>query len=107
MRGPARSDDSSGVGFDFSRRHTRRARPVLDSKDDRKPPPAPRQRHPDLLTELLGPFQGARIPGGCGFCDAFQVVQPAAVPEDIWHLTVYHDDDCPDLAMRGAIWLRA
>ncbi len=32
VKGPARNHDSSGVGFDFSRRHTRRARPVIDSR---------------------------------------------------------------------------
>ena len=107
MRGPARSDDSSGVGFDFSRRHPRRARQVITSRDDRKPPPAPTQGHPDLLAELLGPLEGVLIPGGCDFCDAFQVVRATAVARDVWHLTVYHDDSCPDLAMRDVTWLKA
>lgn len=48
------------------------------------------------LTDLLGPLDGARIPGGCDTCDAYQTTQP--LTEGVWQLTVHHDDDCTTFA---------
>ena len=48
------------------------------------------------VARTLGPLDGARIPGGCGHCDAYQAV--AAVAAGVWTLAVHHDDDCPFLA---------
>ena len=52
--------------------------------------------------ELLGPLDGARVPGGCEDCDAYQTVEAATL--GVWVLNVHHDDDCPFLAevQRGA-----
>ncbi|MGH9106789.1 MAG: hypothetical protein ACRDZX_13340 [Acidimicrobiales bacterium] len=47
----------------------------------------------DPITSLLGPLDGARIPGGCGHCSAYQTVQPLAA--GVWNVTVHHDVDCP------------
>jgi len=48
------------------------------------------------VARQLGPLDGARIPGGCDHCDAYQAVR--AVEAGIWSIGVYHDDGCPILA---------
>jgi hypothetical protein len=45
---------------------------------------------------VLGPLDGARVPGGCASCDAFQKVAPLSA--GVWSVQVFHDDDCPVLA---------
>jgi hypothetical protein len=62
---------------------------------------APRRLSPAQAAALalLGPLDGARIPGGCDSCNAFQVVRPGVVP-GAWNVTVHHDDWCPFLAAR-------
>jgi hypothetical protein len=53
------------------------------------------------LTDLLGPLDGAQIPGGCDDCDAYQTT--SAVSAGVWTVTIHHDHDCPTLAaMKGA-----
>lgn len=47
------------------------------------------------LADVLGPLDGARIPGGCDHCDAYQTVAPFAA--GVWTITVHHDDWCPML----------
>ncbi len=47
----------------------------------------------DRLVNILGPWDGAEIPGGCGGCDAYQTVR--AQSERVWIITIHHDDDCP------------
>lgn len=47
------------------------------------------------LAELFGPLDGARIPGGCDDCDAYQIVEPAS--PGVWSIGVHHDDWCPTL----------
>jgi len=47
------------------------------------------------LTDLLGPLDGARIPGGCDHCNAYQTTTPVAA--GIWQLGIFHDDWCPVL----------
>lgn len=42
---------------------------------------------------MLGPLDGARIPGGCDHCDAYQKVEPTM--RGVWQITVRHDDWCP------------
>ena len=44
---------------------------------------------------MLGPLDGAQIPGGCDHCDAYQTVAP--IEAGVWTMTVHHDDDCPVL----------
>ena len=41
------------------------------------------------------PFEGARIPGGCTDCDAYQTTE--ALEDGVWKVTVHHDDGCPVL----------
>lgn len=61
--------------------------------------------HQDAIRDVLGPVDGAQIPGGCEFCEAYQTAEPAAA--GVWVLTVHHDDGCPvlngndDQASRG------
>jgi len=52
----------------------------------------------ELLRRLLGPLDGARIAGGCDFCDAYQVATP--LWDGAWTIAVHHDDWCPWLARR-------
>ena len=52
------------------------------------------------LVDLLGPLDGARVPGGCPTCDAWQT--PAPLAEGVWQVTVHHDHDCPTLAAMEA-----
>ncbi len=46
----------------------------------------------DAMARLLGPLDGARMPGGCECCDAYQTVEPAA--PGVWVNRVMHDDGC-------------
>ena len=48
-----------------------------------------------MVARTLGPLEGARVPGGCDYCDACQVVEP--VSAGVWSIGVHHDDDCPFL----------
>jgi len=48
------------------------------------------------LAAILGPLDGAHIPGGCQRCDAYQTVSPLTA--GAWQVTVHHDDWCPVLA---------
>jgi hypothetical protein len=61
--------------------------------------PNRRRRSPaqDAIADLLGPLDGARIPGGCDHCDAYQTTGP--VSTGVWSITVHHDDDCPTLEL--------
>ena len=52
------------------------------------------------LADALGPLDGARIPGGCDHCDAYQTTTPIAA--GVWSITVHHDDNCPELAAMQA-----
>jgi hypothetical protein len=50
----------------------------------------------DAIAQILGPLDGARVPGGCEVCNAYQTVQPDA--PGVWMIRVHHDDWCPQLA---------
>ncbi len=45
------------------------------------------------LARILGPLEGARVPGGCDHCDADQTVEP--LEAGVWVIHVHHDDGCP------------
>lgn len=47
------------------------------------------------IAAVLGPLDGARIPGGCDHCDAYQTVE--AVHPGVWIIHVSHDAWCPAL----------
>lgn len=49
----------------------------------------------DPVVNLLGPLDGAQIPGGCAECDAYQTVESHAA--GVWVINVHHDDWCPRL----------
>jgi hypothetical protein len=71
--------------------------PVSNRRKTGQPPP----QHP--VTALIAPLDGARIPGGCDHCDAYQVVTASVQGHRNVHMiTVCHDDDCPWLAVRKA-----
>jgi hypothetical protein len=52
------------------------------------------------VTAQLAAIDGAHLPGGCLHCDAYQVIHANAHGADIHTITVYHDDDCCELAAR-------
>jgi hypothetical protein len=52
------------------------------------------------VANILGPLDGAYLPGGCKSCNAYQAVQPLRA--GVWRVAVYHDDDCPVLAAHEA-----
>jgi hypothetical protein len=62
------------------------------SRPRKRPPLGPQE----LARQLFGPLDGAKVPGGCPRCDAYQTVDPLAAGD--WLLTIVHDDDCPELA---------
>jgi hypothetical protein len=45
------------------------------------------------VAAALGPIDGARVPGGCDSCDAYQSAEP--IEAGVWIIAVYHDDWCP------------
>lgn len=56
--------------------------------------------HSSLGADLFGRLDGARIPGGCDWCNAYQTVTPLTA--GAWSLTVHHDDWCPWLTLHEA-----
>lgn len=62
--------------------------------------PQPRKQTP--LSSLLSSLDGARIPGGCGSCDAYQTIEAQQGDPNVHALKVHHDDQCPEYQrMRG------
>lgn len=61
-----------------------------------------RLRPQNPVSAQLAALDGARIPGGCDRCDAYQVINAMQGHPDVHVLNVYHDDDCPELAARKA-----
>lgn len=50
----------------------------------------------DPVVNMLGPLDGAVIPGGCDECDEpYQTVE--RVNPGVWMVNVHHDDWCPRL----------
>lgn len=52
----------------------------------------------EAVAGVLGPLDGARLPGGCDDCEAYQTVEPGPFP-GVWINRVHHDDWCPALAL--------
>ncbi|MEU8391525.1 hypothetical protein [Micromonospora sp. NPDC048843] len=50
------------------------------------------------LSMLIRSQDGARLPGGCHTCDAFQTVRADAYGANVHSITVHHDDWCPTLS---------
>lgn len=48
------------------------------------------------VDDLLSPFVGHQIDGGCDTCDAYQTVEQ--IDSGSWIIHVSHDDRCPVLA---------
>lgn len=63
--------------------------------------PFRRRLHRDLV-DVLGPLDGARLPGGCEHCDAYQTVENGG-HAGLWILNVHHDQGCPFLARVEAL----
>jgi hypothetical protein len=53
----------------------------------------PRPQNP--VSAALSAIDGARIPGGCGQCNAYQTIRAHADGPDVHRITVHHDDWCP------------
>jgi len=47
------------------------------------------------LASILGPLDGAQVPGGCEHCDAYQTVHPTG--PGTWVVAVHHDGWCVQL----------
>jgi hypothetical protein len=49
------------------------------------------------IAEMIAPFIGKQIPGGCDYCDAYQTIEPIPGFEDTgaWLNHIHHDDTCP------------
>jgi hypothetical protein len=54
-------------------------------------------RNPGWLNDSLAPIDGARIPGGCDDCDAYQTVTATYGQRGISQIKIHHDDSCPTL----------
>ena len=54
------------------------------------------------ISAQITALDGARIPGGCGQCNAYQVIRAAQGHPNLHVIEVYHDDWCPWLAGREA-----
>ena len=52
------------------------------------------------IIQFLASLDGARIPGGCDHCDAYQ--EPWVDAYGIGHISIRHDDWCPWSAAREA-----
>lgn len=57
-----------------------------------------RLRPTNPVSMLIRSQDGAKIPGGCEQCDAYQTVQSDYYGPDLHRLAVHHDDWCPFLA---------
>lgn len=57
------------------------------------------------ITQFFASMDGARIPGGCDDCDAWQ--EPRVIDKGIVILTVRHDDWCPTLRLHNRATRRA
>ena len=58
----------------------------------------PRPQNP--VSAQLAALNGARIPGGCDHCDAYQTIHAHRHGPDVHSITVHHDDSCPWWAAR-------
>ncbi len=67
------------------------------SRRPKRKPPRGLGAH-ETVRRALGPLEGARVPGGCDACDAYQTVMPIAA--GAWSIAVHHDDGCPWYAGR-------
>lgn len=46
-------------------------------------------------SQSIRAMDGARIPGGCDTCDAYQVIRADYWGPDMHSIAVHHDDWCP------------
>lgn len=44
---------------------------------------------------MIAAMDGARVPGGCDYCDAYQVVRAMQGHPNLHTVSVCHDDWCP------------
>ncbi|MCT2282370.1 hypothetical protein M3G91_32710 [Micromonospora chalcea] len=56
-------------------------------------PTKPRRTAP--AATLIRSLNGARIPGGCHTCDAYQTIHADAHGPGLHRIAVHHDDWCP------------
>ncbi len=49
------------------------------------------------VSQAIAALDGARVPGGCDTCDAYQVVQAKVGHPNVHIVNVHHDDWCPVL----------
>lgn len=58
---------------------------------------------PSRVSDLIASMDGARLPGGCDCCNAYQTIRAHAFgSQNIHMITVHHDDWCPVLAAHQA-----
>ena len=54
------------------------------------------------VSAALAAIDGARIPGGCAHCDAYQVIHATQGHPNVHAIRIYHDGGCPLLAAMEA-----
>jgi len=62
---------------------------------NRKKLPAQPPRDHGWLNDALTPIDGARVPGGCDDCDAYQVINATWGQRGLSRIEIHHDDWCP------------
>lgn len=58
----------------------------------KQPPPT------NPVSEMIRAMDGARVPGGCDGCDAYQTMHADHLGANAHAVIVHHDDWCPTLA---------
>jgi hypothetical protein len=48
------------------------------------------------INRILQQYEGQRINGGCDSCNAYQEIWRDPNHPAIWHITISHDDWCPE-----------
>lgn len=60
-------------------------------------------RRTPALSMLIRANDGARIPGGCDTCDAYQTVHADAYGPNLHRIAVHHDGWCPTYKRMGVM----
>lgn len=50
----------------------------------------------NMLDQLSNQLRGTRIHGGCDSCNAYQELTKDPNHPGIYHISIYHDDWCPE-----------
>ena len=73
----------------------RRMAQVVDRQNASGPNYRPMSGNEDI-NRILQQYEGQRIHGGCEACNAYQEIWRDPNYPAIWHITISHDDWCPE-----------